>query len=281
MTDEEGKKERPSRYRGLKPWKAGAPSPNSGGRPRQLCETVEKLRENADEIATEILTLALKKGKRTVSDKIHAQILFDTWDRMFGCPAQAVLVEGSFTGDGSGMTALLAAARLANDERVDQKIAARKAATTPEASDSSPIIDVTAEAPAPAPAPASTWQEKPLSADPEPAPHPTPEPAKEAKQPRKPSGFPGFDDFSAKRKEAARAKMVEEARAKGQHQIAAKAWFRPTPQPEPEVVQLGRVPGGIRRVNRAKDIPMQTTPAKELYALARDRNAPDRERVAA
>lgn len=271
MTDEEGKKERPSRYRGLKPWKAGAPSPNPGGRPRQLRETVEKLGENADEIATEILTLALKKGKRTVSDKIHAQILFDTWDRMFGRPAQAVLVEGSFTGDGSGMTALLAAARLANDERVDQKIAARKAATTPEASDSSPIIDVTAEAPAPAPAPASTWQEKPLSADPEPAaaensaaesadpepaPHPTPEPAKEAKQPRKPSGFPGFDDFLAKRKaereEAARAKMVEEARAKGQHQIAAKDWFRPTPQPEPEVVQLGRVPGvpgGTRRVN--------------------------------
>ena len=79
MTDEEGKKERPSRYRGLKPSKAGAPSPNPGGRPRQLRETVEKLGENADEIATEILTLALKKGKRTVSDKIHAQILFDTW----------------------------------------------------------------------------------------------------------------------------------------------------------------------------------------------------------
>jgi hypothetical protein len=73
MTDEEGKKERPSRYRRLKPWKAGAPSPNPGGRPRQLRETVEKLRENADEIATEILTIALKKGKRTVSNKIHAQ----------------------------------------------------------------------------------------------------------------------------------------------------------------------------------------------------------------
>jgi hypothetical protein len=46
--------------------------------------------------------------------------------------------------------------------------------------------------------------------------------------------------------------MVEEARAKGQHQIAAKDRFRPTPQPEPEVVQLGRVPGvpgGIRRVD--------------------------------
>ena len=101
--------------------------------------------------------------------RLHmTDILFDTWDRMFGRPAQAVLVEGSFTADGSGMTALLAAAGLANDERVDQKIASRKAATTPEASDSSPIIDVTAEAPAPAPAPASTWQEKPLSADPEP-----------------------------------------------------------------------------------------------------------------
>jgi hypothetical protein len=65
---------------------------------------------------------------------------------------------------------------------------------------------------------------------------------------------PGADYMAFKarerREEAERAKKVEAARAQGIHQIPAQDWFKPDPQEGPEIIRLGRVPGGrgIRRV---------------------------------
>ncbi len=83
----------------------------------------------------------------------------------------------------------------------------------------------------------------------EPAPIPAAKPA------RKPTGFPAFDEFSAnkarvKAEDEERARKVEAARAQGRPQISAAESFPPDPREGPEIVRLGRIPGGhgIRRV---------------------------------
>jgi len=53
-----------------------------------------------------------------------------------------------------------------------------------------------------------------------------------------------------KQEDEERAKKVEAARAQGRFQISREEAFPADPQPEPEIVRLGRIPGGrgIRRV---------------------------------
>ena len=88
---------------------------------------------------------------------------------------------------------------------------------------------------------------------PAPAPALAPKPARA--EGRKPTGFPGFDEFSAnkakeRREDEERAKKVEAARAQGCFQISREEAFPPNSQSGPEIVTLGRAPGGhgIRRV---------------------------------
>jgi len=104
------------RLSGLVPWKAGAPSPTPGGRPRQHREMVAELRANATLIKDAILGLVMKglEGKLTNSDKILSQHLWECWQAMYGRHAQSVLLTGGLdvgdnpdeTGVG-GLTALL------------------------------------------------------------------------------------------------------------------------------------------------------------------------------
>ena len=112
-SEEDDPKKRTGRYRGLQPaWQKGS-SANPKGRPKRHKEMVEKLRANADEITDSILALFAKgrEGKLTQSDKIFFANLWECWDRMFGRPAQAVLVGGNLDigdgGDGSGLSVLL------------------------------------------------------------------------------------------------------------------------------------------------------------------------------
>ena len=75
-------------------------------------------------------------------------------------------------------------------------------------------------------------------------------------RPRHPAAnsFPAFGEFISSKAtadaDAARAKKVEEARAQGRPQISAAESVPPDPREGPEIVRLGRIPGGhgIRRV---------------------------------
>ena len=70
-----------------------------------------------------------------------------------------------------------------------------------------------------------------------------------ARQPRRPTGFPEFDRFSAEKADQERAKKVEAARAQGRCQIGPEEAFPPDPREPPEVVRFTLAPGGrIRRV---------------------------------
>ena len=82
-----------------------------------------------------------------------------------------------------------------------------------------------------------------------PAPKPPPPPRQSAREPRRPSGFPEFDRFSAEKADQERAKKVEAARAQGRCQIGPEEAFPPDPREPPEVVRFTLAPGGrIRRV---------------------------------
>jgi hypothetical protein len=115
------------RLAGLVPWKAGAPSPNPGGRPRQHREMVAELRQNADLIKDAILGLVHKgmAGKLTNSDKILSNHLWECWAAMFGRHPQSVLLSaGVDVGDNpadmeamGGLTALLKAVRRENQPK--------------------------------------------------------------------------------------------------------------------------------------------------------------------
>jgi pimeloyl-ACP methyl ester carboxylesterase len=115
--------------------------------------------------------------------------------------------------------------------------------------------------PATAPRQAASVADEP--AGPEPAaegeppkaePPPAAPPPKPAREPRRPSGFPDFDRFSAERArtraaDEERARKVEEARAQGRPQISREESFPPDPREGPEVVRFTLAPGGrIRRV---------------------------------
>jgi hypothetical protein len=140
------------------------------------------------------------------------------------------------------------------------------------------VVDASGAAVAPPPAsakPAAAWQDKPRAEPPEGAPasaavHPAapapvsaaedqapeeapapspPPPRQSAREPRRPSGFPEFDRFSAEKADQERAKKVEAARAQGRCQIGPEEAFPPDPREPPEVVRFTLAPGGrIRRV---------------------------------
>jgi hypothetical protein len=146
------------------------------------------------------------------------------------------------------------------------------------------VVDASGAAVAPPPAaakPAAAWQDKPLAeapasaasaegpvqeeapassgldeASPSPPPFtpPPPPPRQSTREPRRPSGFPEFDRFSAelartKQADEERARKVEQARAEGRPQISAAEAFPPDPREPPEVVRFTLAPGGrIRRV---------------------------------
>jgi hypothetical protein len=127
------------------------------------------------------------------------------------------------------------------------------------------VVDSTGAAVAPPPSPASAAdrQIRPSSAAPasstaeDPAPAPEeeapasspPPPARSGRQPRRPSGFPDFDRFSAERARARAAdeelaRKVEEARARGRPQISREEAFPPDPREAPEVVRFTLAGGG-------------------------------------
>ena len=69
------------------------------------------------------------------------------------------------------------------------------------------------------------------------------------REPRRPSGFPEFDRFSAEmartiQADQERARKVEQARAEGRPQISAAEAFPPDPREPPEVVRFTLAPGG-------------------------------------
>ena len=146
-----------------------------------------------------------------------------------------------------GLTALLLKARAANAEEPPPRPTPPRIEATPDF-----IVDSAGHA-----APAASTESAPpareavpLQVEPEPAPAPAARPA------RKPTGFPGFDEFSAnkarmKQEDEERAKKVEAARVQGRPQISREEAFPPDPRESPEVVTPGRVAGGrgIRRVN--------------------------------
>jgi hypothetical protein len=98
-------------------------------------------------------------------------------------------------------------------------------------------------------APASSAAEDPAPAPEEEPPASPPPPPRSERQPRRPSGFPDFDRFSAERArtraaDEERARKVEEARAQGRPQISREEAFPPDPCEGPEIVNFTRVPGG-------------------------------------
>ena len=130
------------------------------------------------------------------------------------------------------------------------------------------VVDSAGRAAAP---PAKSWRDKPLVDDPpasaadEPAapaqssaaeappeakPPPfTPPPQPPPREPRRPSGFPEFDRFSAEKArtlqaDQERAKKVEQARAEGRPQISAAEAFPPDPREPPEIVNFTLAGGG-------------------------------------
>ena len=130
------------------------------------------------------------------------------------------------------------------------------------------MVDSAGRAAAP---PAKSWRDKPLVDDPpasaadEPAapaqssaaeappeakPPPfTPPPQPPPREPRRPSGFPEFDRFSAEKArtlqaDQERAKKVEQARAEGRPQISAAEAFPPDPREPPEIVNFTLAGGG-------------------------------------
>ena len=190
------------RKRGLKPWKAGAPSPNPGGRPRSYKESIDLFRSHMEEIDGYILELARrgsKQGGLTKAEEGWSKHLFQIKEFSFGRNPQNVVIGGSLdvtgdAGDGSGMSMLLQRARfeqaksrarlipvepskpLAPDDVivVDTNGAAGLAAVEPEPA-SAPADTVTSAAPVPS---ASTVAEDP------PPPPQAPEPPPQAAEPR-------------------------------------------------------------------------------------------------
>ena len=273
------------RLSGLVPWKAGAPSPNPGGRPRQHREVVAELRQNADLIKDAILGLVHKglAGGLSNSDKILSQHLWELWQAMYGRHSQSVLLgNGIDVGDdpnapdSTGMaTALLRAVQaekadpaparprapaepIGEGEGDDDVILVDSAgtATAPKARPSAaerPIrpMSSAAEAPAPDPDPAHATEEEAAEAEEAPASSPPPRqpPPRSERQPRRPSGFPDFDRFTAERArtraaDEERARAVEKARAEGRPQISAAEAFPPDPRDAPEVVRFTLAGGG-------------------------------------
>ncbi len=99
-------------------------------------------------------------------------------------------------------------------------------------------------------APASSAAEDATPAPEEEAPaSASPPPPRSERQPRRPSGFPDFDRFTAERArtraaDEERARAVEKARAEGRPQISAAEAFPPGPRDAPEVVRFTLAGGG-------------------------------------
>ena len=130
------------------------------------------------------------------------------------------------------------------------------------------VVDSAGSAVAPPAAkPAAAWQDTPASAadqtaapaqpsaaeappeEPPPPPKQPPPPEQprretSAREPRRPTGFPEFDRFSAEKADQERAKKVEAARAQGRCQIGPEEAFPPDPREPPEVVRFTLAPGG-------------------------------------
>ena len=188
-------------------------------------------------------------------------------------PAEAFTAEQEIT----GLSILLARTRLdspdgesASEREVLESIVGKDRAAELIGTPAPDVIVVNSAGRAAAP-PAKSWRDKPLVDDPpasaadEPAapaqssaaeappeakPPPfTPPPQPPPREPRRPSGFPEFDRFSAEKArtlqaDQERAKKVEQARAEGRPQISAAEAFPPDPREPPEIVNFTLAGGG-------------------------------------
>jgi hypothetical protein len=241
---------------------------------------VAELRQHAPMIKDAILGLVMKglEGKLTNSDKILSSHLWELWQCMYGRHPQSVLLsDGRDVGDNpddpnsmSMATALLRAVRSEkthsppaqtraeadDDDGIGEDVivvdSGGTAVAPPPTSSASaadrPIRPSSSAAEAPPSAPAPEEEEEEATASSSSSPPPPPPPRSE-RQPRRPSGFPDFDRFSAERArtraaDEERARKVEEARAQGRPQISAAEAFPPDPRDAPEVVRFTLAGGG-------------------------------------
>ncbi len=250
------KKDKPKRYRNLKPaWKPGQAGNPQGRPPRdvQQRELLSQLADHGDEALATVIAV-MRKARASAGDAVKLRAAQDVLDRLIGRPTQSLaasviqrtmahdgtLIEGSAIG---AMSPLLQAAHAHFAEEEMRQLAAPKTKPAPEPSPPPPpaVIALPDESVVPSEsAPPESTTRPPSVQIPE-----VPEPAPEA-SPSKPPDAAAFMALKAKEREA---QQEERRKQLPGGQIPAKDWFQPDPREGPEIVRFTRIPGGrgIRR----------------------------------
>ena len=257
------KKDKPKRYRNLKPaWKPGQAGNPQGRPPRdvQQRELLSQLADHGDEALATVIAV-MRKARASAGDAVKLRAAQDVLDKLIGRPTQSLaasviqrtiahdgtLIEGSAIG---AMSPLLQAAHAHFAEEEMRQLAAPKTEPAPEPSPPPPpaVIALPDKSVVPSEsAPPESTTRPPSVQIPE-----VPEPAPEASPSKPPgAGIPAdaaaFMALKAKEREA---QQEERRKQLPGGQIPAKDWFQPDPQEGPEIVRFTRIPGsrGIRRV---------------------------------
>ncbi len=256
------KKDKPKRYRNLKPaWKPGQAGNPQGRPPRdvQQRELLSQLADHGDEALATVIAV-MRKARASAGDAVKLRAAQDVLDRLLGRAPQSLaasIVQRSIAHDGTliegsaigAMSPLLQAAQAHFVEEEMRQLAAPKTEPEPEPSPPPSLPESIAlpesVVPSESVAPESTTPPTSVQIPEE------PEPAPEASPSKPPgAGIPAdaaaFMALKAKEREA---QQEERRKQLPGGQIPAKDWFQPDPREGPEIVRFTRIPGGrgIRR----------------------------------